>query len=64
MESYTGEGLCSFESPLDQTILTETVLARKSNAQESGSRINRVLEAVKASDLKLETKLKSHPKKI
>jgi len=59
LESYKGEGLCSFESPLDQTILTETVLARKSNAQESGTRINRVLEAVEASDLKLETKLKS-----
>ena len=44
LESYKGEGLCSGDNPLDPTILTETVLARKA-VSEDGETLTAALAA-------------------
>ena len=59
LEAHKGEGLGSVENPLDSTILTETVLAHKVQSRESDSKLSQALEAIEASDLKIDAKLRS-----
>ena len=58
-EQYKGEGLASAANPLDQAILTETVLAEKNKSRDTDQKMDKVIEALEAQNLSLSNSVKS-----
>ena len=58
-ETYKGRGLANKSNPLDQAILTETVLAAKAQVHSSDDKLNKVMEAVEAQDSKMDQRIRS-----
>ena len=51
IETHKGRGLASRDNPLDQTVLTETVLAEKVHSKHAEERIDKALGAIDTSGL-------------
>lgn len=58
-EQYKGEGLASAANPLDQAILTETVLAEKNKSRDTDQKMDKVIEALEAQNVTLTNSVKS-----
>ena len=59
LETHKGEGLYSAENPLDPTILTERVLARKAAVADHSDKLDQVLDAMQKSSAKAEAQFSS-----
>ena len=59
IELHKGQGLASASNPLDNNVLTETVLAEKNKVLANDARLERVMEQMESMGSNFEQKLKS-----
>ena len=59
IEAHKGQGLASASSPLDTSVLTETVLAEKNKTRANDTKLEKVVEQMEQQNLSLANTLKS-----
>lgn len=58
VEMHKGQGLASSENPIDQAILTETVLAEKSKAQAYDEKIDKMMSSIETANAAIDQKMR------